>query len=377
METKFSSILCVADMNITETIDRCLEDLALREVFVQNAKQISLVDHQGFFGLRPGTGLEESRAVIYRLYIPSVYEEGVMRRIAEAADLKMGGRGCIMSQFIEFRRGKALEFDTDRLDKLCGKTDKPHHAEHALLNCVVPRGLGNSLARAILDLGICVPVVFFGTGCGLRDKLGIMRITIPVEKEIIWFVVPLSDVELVENTIIHRARLDVPGQGFIYKCFVYAPVVNLRIRQGKRTHAATMEQVIAALDEVHGSSDWRRIGSRRKKTGTGTESGGTYGLFFIGEEKEVETFRRTAMDCGARGATHNELEIRRYGDRERELSTESNSRESNSRELCDIIVSGEVKDKIHNSLEQIGLFDGKKPGTLKTFVVEMPDGIYR
>ena len=371
MQNEFSSILCVADMNIAKTMDQCLEDLALPEVFVQHAKQISLADHHGFLGLRQGIRLEERRALIYRFYIPSVYEKGIMRRITEAADLRMGGRGSIMAQHIDHRRGMPLSFDTEKLDRLCGRADRLMNEEHALVSCIVPRGSGDTLARAMLELGICVPIVFFGTGVGLRDKLGLLRITIPVDKEILWFIVPRSGEELVEKTLIPRARLDVPGQGFLYKLFVYAPAVNLRVRTGKRTHAATMEQVIAALDEVHGSSNWRRIGSHRHKAAQEDRTVNTYGLFFIGEEEEVESFRKIAMECGARGATLNHLEMRSYSSLDH-----GQAMESHSRELCDIIVTRDVAENLQSALTDAGFFNGEKSCVLKSFDVEMPSAVF-
>jgi hypothetical protein len=333
---------------------------------------MSLVDYQSFLGLRQGTRLEESRALIYSLYIPTVYEEGIMNRIAEATDMKMGGRGCIFSQRISLRRGTQLTFNTERLDRLCGKTFGLSHEEHALISCVVSRGAGDSLAQAMLELGVCVPVIFFGTGVGIRDKLGLLRITIPVEKEILWLVVPRSDAELVEKTLIPRARLDVPGQGFLYNCFVHAPVVNLRIRKGKRIHAASMEQVIAALDEVHGSSDWRRLGSHKQKSGHDSKTISTRGLFFIGAEEDAELFRRTAMENGARGATNNSLEMRSYSN-----VAKGQTMESRSRELCDIIVSHDVEEKLHDPLTRAGLFDNEKSSVLKSFNVELPSVIRR
>ena len=371
MENSFSSIICVADMNITGVLDQCLADIAMPEVFVQRAKQMSLIDKHRFLVLRGGTKLDESRALIYRMYVPSEYSEGIMRRIAEVTDLKMGGRGCIFSQHIEMRRGAPLSFDTEKLERLCGKSRKIQAEEHTLVSCIIPRGSGNALAQSVLELGVCVPIIFFGDGVGLRDRLGLMRITVPVEKEIIWFIVPRVDAELVEKTLIPRARLDVPGQGFLYKFNVHAPVVNLRVRQGKRVHAATMEQVIAALDEVQGSSDWRRIGSRKNESG-GNKDINTRGLFFIGEEEEVDIFRRTAMDSGARGATLNSVEMRRYGS-----IGQAEAMESHSRELCDIITSPAVEKKLHELIGETGLFDNEKAGLLKSFNVEMPKVIRR
>ncbi|MDR2597166.1 MAG: hypothetical protein LBC76_07600 [Treponema sp.] len=373
METSISCIICIADINIIPALDQTLTDLALPEVFVQRAKQTFLLDKRGFLGLRPVTKLDESRALIYRMYVPAMYEESVMRRIIEATDLGMGGRGSIFSQHIGILRGTPYSFDMEKLNNLCEKTDKLFPEEHALIACTVSRGSGDTLARAILELGIGVPVVFFGTGAGLRDRLGLMRITIPVEKEIIWFIVSRSDADLVEKNIIPRARLDVPGNGFLYRCFVHAPVVNLRIRHGERAHAATMEQVIAALDEVRGSNDWRRFGSRKHEHKSGEKkSVNTRGLFFIGEEEEIELFRKDAIENGARGATFNSVEMRSY-----RAFTHEKAMESNSRQLCDIITTPETEEKIRASAVKNGLFDEGKTCVLKTFNVEMPTIVHK
>jgi hypothetical protein len=370
MQDNFSTILCIADVNITDLLDKVLADLALPEVFVQRAKQIFLVDKRGFLGLRPVTRHDESRALSYRFYVPSRFEQGVMRRIAETTDLRMGGRGCIFSHRNVIMRGTPLAFDEEKLETLCGSEDVVPPEDYALICCTVPRGGGESLATAVLELGVCVPIIFFGSGMGLRDKLGLLRITIPIEKEIIWFLVPRSDAELVEKTLIPRARLDVPGHGFLYKIFVHAPVVNLRVRQGKRVHAATMEQVIAAMDEVRGSSDWRRLG---KKTGASFDDDKDKkdkmrGLFFIGEEEEVDMFRKTAMDNGARGATLNHLEMRSYS-----AAAQEQTKESHSREFCDIIIPSEIEENILSRLKETGLFDAEHFCMLKVVSTEKPE----
>jgi len=372
METFISCIICIADINIVPLLDQVLTELALPEVFVQRAKQTFLQDKREFLGLRSVTKLDESRALIYRMYVPAMYEESVMRRIIEATDLGMGGRGSIFSQHIDILRGTPLSFDMEKLSKLCKKTDELSHEEHALITCTVSRGSGDALAQVILELGIGVPVVFFGTGAGLRDRLGLMRITIPVEKEIIWFLVSRSDADLVEKNIIPRASLDVPGNGFLYRCFVHAPVVNLRIRHRERLHAATMEQVIAALDEVRGSNDWRRLGARKHEhKGGERKTVSTKGLFFIGNEEEIELFRKEAIENGARGATFNPVEMRSY------IALAQEKMKSNSRHLCDIVATPETEEKIRASAVKNGLFGEGKTCVLKSFNVEMPTIIHR
>jgi len=373
MENSISCIICIADMNIVPALDQVLTELELPEVFIQRCKQTFLQDKRDFLGLRPVVKLDESRALIYRMYVPAVYEESVMRRIIDATDLGMGGRGSIFSQHIGILRGTPLAFDIEKLDSLCEKKERLFSEEHALIACTVSRGAGDALAQAILELGIGVPVVFFGTGAGLRDRLGLLRVTIPIEKEIIWFLVSCSDADLVEKSIIPRANLDVPGNGFLYRCFVHAPVVNLRIRHGERAHAATMEQVIAALDEVQGSNDWRRFGSRKRehKSGEG-KSVNTRGLFFIGDEADIELFRKEAIENGARGATFNPVEMRSY-----RALTHGKAMESNSRQLCDIITTPETEEKIRFAAIKKGLFNEGKTCVLKAFNVVMPTIIHR
>jgi hypothetical protein len=366
MKNDFSCIICVADINITEALDQCLAELALPEVYIQRAKQMSLEDRHGFLG-RLITKLEESRAVIYRIYVPSEYEIGIVNRIVDATDLKMGGRGCIIVQHIENYRSINLSYDTKKLDNLCGRSVKATQKEHALISCIVSRGQGNLLAEALLELGICVPIVFFGTGVGIRDRLGLLRITVPVEKEILWFIVPASDAILVEKIIIPSAGLDIPGRGFLYTMYIHAPVVNLRVRHGKRAHAATMEQIIAALDEVRGSSDWRRFGSKKHDSAHKNRSTSTRALFFIGEAEDVEIFRKVAIESGARGATLNELELRSYT-----AVTQDEAKASHSRLLCDIVITRAVEEKIMENIAKTNLLDGIRHCGLKTFDVEMP-----
>jgi hypothetical protein len=177
----------------------------------------------------------------------------------------------------------------------------------------------------------------------------------------------------VEKNLILRARLDVSGNGFLYRCFVHAPVVNLRIRHGKRFHAATMEQVIAALDEVQGSSDWRRFGSRKHKHKAGEKnSTDGRGLYFIGGEEEVSMFRKAARENGARGATFNPVEMCSYP-----AFTREQAMESHSRLLCDVITSSEIEEKIRNSDAVMDLFNKGGSCLLKIFDVEIPSVLRR
>ena len=122
------------------------------------------------------------------------------------------------------------------------------------------------------------------------------------------------------------------------------------------------------MDDMRGSRDWRRLGSMTQESaGSAKKTANTRGLFFIGEEEEVELFRRTAMENGARGATLNSVEVRSYCD-----PAKSQSMKSNFRQLCDIIVSKAVEEGLQEPLTRTGLFEKGKTCVLRAFDAEMP-----
>lgn len=362
-----SKISCVADVNVAPAVAEALRDLRLPEVFVQRAKQISLEETRGLLGLGLGFGpavrAAEDRAELLRWYVPRRFEAGVMRRVAEAADLYLPGRGSLFAEDAGVRRGGALEFDEALLAELSSEGGSRPEA-YAALCCIVQRGMAGPLADVVLDLGLCVPVVSFGEGMGLRNKLGLLRITIPVDKEVIYFIVPERDADLVEGLAVHKARLDRPGQGFIYRYPVRAAAVNLRVRHGKRSSAASMEQVIAALDELRGSSDWRRLAPVRPARGTGARDRADplYCLSFVTEEGLVGEFVRAAMDAGAGGATLVPLEHRSYA--------AGKDRPVHARETCDLIVPEAVVGPVIAAAEARGLFEPDSLGIAELSFVD-------
>ncbi|MDR2398297.1 MAG: hypothetical protein LBD74_06000 [Spirochaetaceae bacterium] len=360
-QTAFSKINCVVNSTVTPLIDKALKDLSIPEVYIQQAKQISLLDRSTLLGLRSSTTLEEARAVFYRFYAPPEYETGIMRRIAEAADLYLPGRGSIYAKTVSIRRKNPLTFDRDKLENLAGSKETGKD-NYAVIYCIVPRGAASSLAATVLEMGLCVPLISFGHGMGLRDRLGLLRITIPVEKEVIYFIVPKIDAELLESVIIHKARLDLPGQGFLYKTYIRAVAVNLHARRGKRQSAATMEQIIATLDDLRGSSDWRRLEASAGEKGEKAEQRAKEDLTclsLIAEEGTLDVFGKTALDIGAGGATFINLELR-----SQQHGGEHNP-SSHARQICDLVISNDLKKKILTQVQGTEFFDGVNPGMVE------------
>jgi hypothetical protein len=347
-----SKISCVADAQVSPLVAEALEDLALPELFIQRCKQVTMENRTRFLGFGSTTAMAQDRAELFRFYVPKRHEAGVMRRVAEAADLYLPGRGSIFAEDASVYRGDSVEFDEGRLQKLAPGEPDPAE-QHAVLCCIVQRGMAETLANTILEMGLCVPIISFGEGMGLRNRLGLLRITIPVDKEVIYFIVPERDADLLEGIAVHKARLDRPGQGFIYRYRVRARAVNLRVLRGKRSQVASMEQVIAVIDDLRGSSEWRRFSpAGRKKDRAGTAAGSLVCVSLITEEGQVGSFVSAAMEAGAGGATLVALEHRSYTSGNPGLA-------SHARETCDLIIPAGILDAVLAAVDDAGLY---RPG---------------
>jgi len=126
------------------------------------------------------------------------------------------------------------------------------------IRCIVPRGLGSVVARTALELGTSVPSIAYANGSGGRDRLGLLRVAIPPEKEIVTVTTPAADAEALARQIVDASNLDRPGGGFVYLHPLSRGVVNVRLWIGAQRHAASFNQIVAAVDSLWGGADWRR-----------------------------------------------------------------------------------------------------------------------
>ncbi|MDR3304348.1 MAG: hypothetical protein LBS86_08055 [Treponema sp.] len=349
-QDNISKITCAADANVVDALNNALSDLHIPEVYVQRAKQVTLVDKPGFFGIHARTLEEENRAMFYRFYVPKQFEGSIMRRIAEAADLYLPGRGSVYAKDVTLLRNSPLEFDEKHLTELKSNIE-PIAEQHVVLICIVQRGIASSIASTILEMGLCVPLISFASGTGIRDRLGLLRITISVDKEVMYLLAPRADAELLEGVIVHKARIDQPGQGFLYRTNIRALAVNLRVRRGKRTDAATMDQVIAAMDQMQGSSEWRRIGRNRAKESMKDPAAQLNCLSVITDEGALGPYSQAAMRGGAGGTTLIPLELHFYAGKSEDHSA------SHAREICDHVIPSSKQASILKEIEAAKFFE--------------------
>ncbi len=181
--------------------------------------------------------------------------------------------------------------------------------------CIVQTDQTDAISRAAMSVGAHGPVIYYCEGRGLRDRLGWLRITKKNDKEVIVVIVDNADAVAVTEAMIDAGDIDLPGRGFLYRMPVQMGVINIGSHFGRRRHAASMQQIVAAIDEIKGSSSWRdeRV---EQLVGTGKSAGlnlfgkvkqrsylsGQCSLSCIVGRKHADVIVSAAMAGGAPGA---------------------------------------------------------------------------
>ena len=305
--------MLVCEIAPAETADllAALAGLGVTRAESQQGRMVQLHESRPprWLPLPPRTRLLGSPVEIVRCIVPAG------RAASVASGLLAGGLGREES-------GAALrieEFDAIRAETGAAGDATPGEPDSALPGAipagmmsrltnvvvVVARGEGDNVATVALEHGLCVPVLTFGLGSGLRDRLGLLRVTIPPEKEVAMLTIPEADAEVVVAMLAAALRIDRPGQGFVYALPVHSAMHSRPMRIGHQTHAATMEQIIDAVDRLHGGTGWRR---RRDQSRAAGSPAAHYLrtndiLEMVVDEESGSEFLDVAMEAGANGAT--------------------------------------------------------------------------
>ncbi len=88
--------------------------------------------------------------------------------------------------------------------------------ELSLITCIAQRGRANDIVKAAVLAGAQGATVYFASGSGMREKLGILGLAVEVEKEVINIVVPNEQADHIFEVMYKAGKLDTPGMGFIY-----------------------------------------------------------------------------------------------------------------------------------------------------------------
>jgi len=305
---RVSRITCIVNDFISEYVSGFLNDLGVI-VYIENGRVVRKTIKSRSFGL-PGEifGLRDSSVDVFRFTVPRENSKEVINHIVDIAELHIPGRGTIFSQdLMEFsKEPPAINLDFLADTKCRDYRDILLHKLSCVVCVLSEPGSGEVMAKTALDLGICVPLVTFGTGNDIRDQLGLIRITISAEKEIVHLVMPEHDSGSIIRILIEQSRLDRPGRGFIYQTPVSMGLLDTYLKIGKQKYAASIEQIIAAIDQMKSGTGWRRrldAENQEKRAGKSLLPMDNCEISIISDEGRIEGLRAACLRVGARGGT--------------------------------------------------------------------------
>lgn len=302
-----SRITCIINSLLTDRVADLLLKLGIGAT-IENGRAVRQFVRKRSFNL-PGeiVNLRSSAVDVYRFTVPRENSKDVLDAIVQAADLDVPGRGSVFSQdLMEFgKEPPVVNLDALREAPKAG-SDVNYLKKLSYVNCILSEpGSGENLAKIALDLGICVPLITLGTGNDIRDQLGLIRITISAEKEIVRLIMPEDDSQSIIRLLIEQARLDRPGSGYIYQTPVSVGLIDTLMKIGRQSHAASLEQIIAAIDSLKGGTTWRRrldAEQQEKAGGRSMLPQDNCEVSIVSDEDRIDKLREACLRIGAMGA---------------------------------------------------------------------------
>lgn len=366
---RVSLITCVINNNICAVVQDFLLKLEV-DAYIESGRNVRELVKPLPFGI-PGDiiKLSSSPSTIFRFSVPRENVKNVICAIVNLAELNIPGRGTIFSQDLMEFCFTAPTINLEVLEQYSQNNDDIQLLNHlSYMICVLSeKGSGDELAKNALDLGICVPLLTQATGNDIRDQLGLIRITIPAEKEIVHLIMPEHDSNSIAHLLAEQAKLDRPGQGFIYQTPVTVGLIDTYIKIGGQKYAASMEQVIAAIDSLKGNTNWRR----RLDTDTlSSEKKSSYiqhdncEVTIISDEDRIDELRETCLNVGATGATTSRITLLTNHDKRKTSLVRSA-----------ISIPANMADNVVDSLLQISTID--KENIDKINVLDSPSTYVR
>lgn len=351
-----AKINIIVDKQISEAILEELSFLGVKKVYLEAGRLSILQEREGLSSFFSKRKLNYTPAINIAFYLSKDSEQGIINHLITKFNFSSPGKGSIYSSDVFWLEAHPLCGENSLSESIIS-AHKPHmFSELKGICCIVPRGEGDRIAKICLEAGAGVPIITFGSGGGLRDKLGLLRITIPAEKELVNLVMSQYDVDSVMEIIIEQGKMDEPGRGFIYSYQVKRGVVDTKISRGKIGQVASIEKIVSAIDSIKGTMEWRKSRLESKKNKKRKYLQNLAELVLICDEGFSVPLMKAAMESGATGSTINKIYYQEKTEKEKEIPS--------ARELCRIVTARDKIPSITAALKKAGAFEEKMHGLL-------------
>ncbi|RAP33635.1 hypothetical protein DID77_02705 [Candidatus Marinamargulisbacteria bacterium SCGC AG-439-L15] len=245
--------------------------IILQKNTLQNTIEKTILDH-AHIGLRLKSRGTLIREKWYEQFLPTVHpEQDVFKLLVPSKNTDF-----IMSKLIEtfqlYKSSSGAIFETpckqlilsDKNSKPTPKTTRSRSKFKVSLQkdliqiiCITQKEKSDHLTKIAVNLGIPSPMVLHGQGKGVRDRLGILRIAINPEKEIMSVLVNKENAQFTFDTLSTEGNFQLPGEGFIYMVPINKGLINIKSIVMNKKQPASISQIIKAIDELKGNTDWR------------------------------------------------------------------------------------------------------------------------
>jgi hypothetical protein len=298
--------------------------------FLEPCRTVRKREQHRRFGL-PGkrTSLTDWSGDRYYLHASSSRVKELSEQLTAVADIDGPGHGSLVVQQVldpSQEEKKLISSSSGTLVQITAILSLP--------------GAGELLSQTALDYGIGVPVISLGEGTGVRDQMGLLRITIPPEKQIMNLMVPRHDLDSIFSILIEQGAMNRPGGGFLYGTPVLSGSFDTKMVVGRQKTPASLEQLITAIDELKGGTTWRKR-SIEHASFSGLIRKGQYELVIFCPEGESEGVIECILSAGGNGATVSNVQS---------INTASHNQDTSAWERIVAIVSEQVAGQIIGTL---------------------------
>ena len=89
-------------------------------------------------------------------------------------------------------------------------------SEANLIRCVLQTGLAEGVLDAAKNCGAQGATISYGRGTGIRERMGLLGVTIDEQKEVIRIIVSEEQADRVFEAMYLAGGLDTPGKGIMF-----------------------------------------------------------------------------------------------------------------------------------------------------------------
>lgn len=96
------------------------------------------------------------------------------------------------------------------------KRNVTYLSDALLITCVIQKDQAEQVLEAAKNAGAQGATISYAQGTGIRERMGLIGVTIDEQKEVIRIIVSEDQSNLIFETLYLAGQMDKPGRGIMY-----------------------------------------------------------------------------------------------------------------------------------------------------------------